>query len=687
MSRIHYWALLVVAASPAVYGQCEPSLSVRKILEDTWSATTDHRPFEQGRALRRKAYLEALESHPHDYFLLRMALISTDEKDQQSEWAKAMRAKYPDKPVYELIYAQALIGRDTPAAIRILQSLATAHPELSRAHLVLAQNVYSYGKFKDMPKAAAELAEFVKACPAPLDTAPLTAVAQLGTKAQMAAVAAAVRKRIVEAPDSLMPGVWQPLWRLEFKVRPPAEHEALREQIRKDLARLENVPGRNELRWMIMLRDGYESAGDAAAVKRMKEEIGTKYPSSSAAKTEIQDRWRKAHEYPRNGSQAQLQAYRRALVAQYTQWHKAWPDDSMFYSQLFSAAIQLPETKREDVARMGDELVAAYRKDPSWYGATPVELQVADAFVKYKVSLDKVPALVEEGIARAAKRRREELADDQLPDELRTVIEQGNDSLIMERARVLLGYYAAVKQNDYAKLIESELAALHPVKPAQKAMLIERRAQAAEVLGRKLDALITYRAALDVRPPRPAGPDGDTLKQNIDRLWKELGGTPEAYTLFVSKPKPAEATDSRWELPKNPLPAFTASDLQGKVWRLASLEGKVVLINVWATWCGPCRAEHPEFQKLYDKLKDRPDVSVISFNIDDDVGRVAPYMKENGYMFPVLLARDVVDQVLPLIAIPQNWFVDAKGKLRGSRLGTATIPGGNAECSRNSTKS
>jgi len=99
-----------------------------------------------------------------------------------------------------------------------------------------------------------------------------------------------------------------------------------------------------------------------------------------------------------------------------------------------------------------------------------------------------------------------------------------------------------------------------------------------------------------------------------------------------------------------------------------------VLINLWATWCGPCRAEHPEFQKLYEKLKERADVSVISFNIDDDLGKVAPYMKENNYTFPVLLARELVDQVLPATAIPQNWFVDAKGRLQWLQLGYGGDP-------------
>jgi thiol-disulfide isomerase/thioredoxin len=139
--------------------------------------------------------------------------------------------------------------------------------------------------------------------------------------------------------------------------------------------------------------------------------------------------------------------------------------------------------------------------------------------------------------------------------------------------------------------------------------------------------------------------------------------------LLLDKPKPTTATESSWEQPKNPIPSFSATDLEGKTWKLTSFQGQAVLVNVWATWCGPCKMEHPEFQKLYDKLKDRADVAVISFNVDDDLGKVAPYMKENKYTFPVILGHDIVDAVVPSLAIPRNWFITPHGKLEWEQVG------------------
>src|SRR5690606_27622587 len=59
---------------------------------------------------------------------------------------------------------------------------------------------------------------------------------------------------------------------------------------------------------------------------------------------------------------------------------------------------------------------------------------------------------------------------------------------------------------------------------------------------------------------------------------------------------------------------FEAKDLTGKTWRLADLKGKVAYVNVWTTWCGPCRAEMPGLQKLYERWKDREDRIVLTIS-------------------------------------------------------------------------
>ena len=163
----------------------------------------------------------------------------------------------------------------------------------------------------------------------------------------------------------------------------------------------------------------------------------------------------------------------------------------------------------------------------------------------------------------------------------------------------------------------------------------------------------------------------DDLLDEASAVWKDTGGTEVAWTVWKTPPagKPQELAEGRWEKATKAMPAFELADLTGKTWRVKNLEGKSVLINVWATWCGPCNAELPHLQKLYEKVKDRSDVQIITLNIDQDLGLVDPFVKEKGFTFPVLPAYSFVISLLDSVGIPQNWILDPKGAWRLTQLG------------------
>jgi thiol-disulfide isomerase/thioredoxin len=124
--------------------------------------------------------------------------------------------------------------------------------------------------------------------------------------------------------------------------------------------------------------------------------------------------------------------------------------------------------------------------------------------------------------------------------------------------------------------------------------------------------------------------------------------------------------------PKKELPEFELVDLSGKTWRLKDLRGKSVLIQVWATWCGPCRTELPHIQDLYARLGSSPDLQILTLNIDDDLGIVEPYLKENNFKFPVLPANGFVFNLSEgSVGIPQIWIIDANGKWQWTESGFA----------------
>lgn len=69
------------------------------------------------------------------------------------------------------------------------------------------------------------------------------------------------------------------------------------------------------------------------------------------------------------------------------------------------------------------------------------------------------------------------------------------------------------------------------------------------------------------------------------------------------------------------------------------------------------REELPHFAKLAERLKDRNDVQVVSFNTDENSGAVEPFLKQNGYTFPVLLAQHFAEDLMPYFAIPRTWII------------------------------
>jgi thiol-disulfide isomerase/thioredoxin len=202
-----------------------------------------------------------------------------------------------------------------------------------------------------------------------------------------------------------------------------------------------------------------------------------------------------------------------------------------------------------------------------------------------------------------------------------------------------------------------------------------RRALLATLEDHKQDALGYYQLALRTRTKPPSYQRGklkDDLGDEAHALWAERGGTETAWAPWsqpAATTDSAKADDARWEKPTKTLPEFNLADLSGKTWTTKSLNGKVVLINLWATWCGPCNAELPQLQKLYDQANGRSDVQILTFNIDEDLGLVEPFLKEKGYTFPVLPAYSYVVSLLDGYAIPQNWLLNPKGEWQWTQLG------------------
>ncbi|MEN9934063.1 MAG: hypothetical protein RLZZ387_642 [Chloroflexota bacterium] len=127
---------------------------------------------------------------------------------------------------------------------------------------------------------------------------------------------------------------------------------------------------------------------------------------------------------------------------------------------------------------------------------------------------------------------------------------------------------------------------------------------------------------------------------------------------------PAAASADPAPLPDHPAPDFTLAALDGSEVRLASLRGQVVLVNVWATWCPPCRAEMPAIQATYDEYRGQG-FTVLAVNFKEDARTVAAYLEEHRLTFPALLDVDgSVGSVYQARGLPSSFFVDRRGVIR-----------------------
>jgi thiol-disulfide isomerase/thioredoxin len=181
--------------------------------------------------------------------------------------------------------------------------------------------------------------------------------------------------------------------------------------------------------------------------------------------------------------------------------------------------------------------------------------------------------------------------------------------------------------------------------------------------GKSLDCL---RASLDAEPlfVRYARGDEDLASLRGDETYEGL--------LSRAEEKAAEEEVANMTVkPGEAAPDFTLTDIYGREYRLSDFKGKPVVLNIWATWCPPCRLEIPD---IIEFARDNEgSVAVLSISVDEPGADVGAFAEELGMNYPILMDDGEVagDYIGARPGIPQTYFIDGGGAVRGHIYGAA----------------
>ena len=627
---------------------------------------------EEKKEFRRKLLDGALREQPDDLFVHRqyqrfVKTLGDAEIAAASEKYRKLVDEHPDDSLYLYLYGLMLDGRNTDEEVKLLNRALAADPANPWPHLALSE-IYQYGRLVDKQKSTEQVTRFWEVCPGSLDSGALDAAVERTSPETAGKIAAGVRARLAKVEDRRLLERYSELWDLELKATPPSRLKDARAAVAADLEKLRAAPPPERAGWYQMLKSGAKAAGDTEGVTAAEDEILKRFPNNSASLAILNSHFRESHRYKSDFSPAEKQEYAAANLAFAEEMLKKWPDDLGQKVAQFDAMVTLDDAPPARVRQVVEAFLDHMWTNRDVFGYPPFEYRAAETYVKRGIGLERVPEFVQKGLGSIEWRLAQDAKDDSTDAKQLESDRKAVERYRVEGLRILVDLYTKTGEPGKAAAALEEVRA-HPPKDGFDSAFYRQAARVAELNGHKLDALAYLETAVDHWKGKAE--DKAEASADVGRLWKELGGTPETRQLWAGRKPPVVevSSETEWGKPEGTLTDFALEDTAGKLWRLKSLEGKTVAINVWATWCGFCVAEHPAFQKLYDKLKDRPDVVLLTFNVDESVAEIEPYMKKNGYTFPVIPAQALVNTVLPVVGIPRNWIFDTKGVFRWEQIG------------------
>jgi thiol-disulfide isomerase/thioredoxin len=239
--------------------------------------------------------------------------------------------------------------------------------------------------------------------------------------------------------------------------------------------------------------------------------------------------------------------------------------------------------------------------------------------------------------------------------------EQKRDKVNILTLRARLAFklrdYAAAEKDSRASMVLSPSAAAG-----------EKLGEIAELNKDLPEAIKEYARAFALADASSSSPNRRELRQKLGNVWRLAHGSEEglgdyllqAYDDNVASADPAKP--KRNANAKQPYDFTLRKVLDGSPYSLAEQKGKIVVLNFWATWCGPCRAMEPHFERVAGQFLGIADIVFLAADCDEDETLVAPYLQEEKPRTTVVFA-DGLDRLLAVNSFPTVVVLDRTGKI------------------------
>lgn len=677
------------APGPSPHPACWPSQETQALLE----AFDQRLPFAPKCARDAACWQERIDAaedlvaaHPDALFLHRrlqdLAGFAPTSEGQPSLLA-TFQARYarraeerPDDAAAHYLHARLLSGEENADAREAaLQRSLDADPLFPWAHLERLR--LTLLKAQRVDTAPESLRVFAEQCP--------------GRAAEVLRFQGAVfdqsfwRPRIPELREALaaeappdQTGAYPHLWKLEFRLTPPNGHSELRKQVRRDLERLREHRQTDSMMWWQALEEGLQTVGDSDAVARLEEEAGEVAPCNLWTVHQRTGAWSPKIYRTEVDPQDVKEVWKLT-----ERWVERCPRDLTYSALRVNAAARLPELTDEALEAEIDRHLAVWNAEEDRGAIAAPWALAARVLLDRGLDLERTVELAKKAVEAEETSEGMPEAFANMPESFQFQYSRMRLASRSEIWTLLARAHLANEDREAAEtaIAEAErwLAELESLEqeradevqiafyPMTAASMLESLGKQSETLGHTADAFAFYRRAAVLRP------QNEELAENAERLWEKLGGTGWGWKALAALPMAEGLTVAQeatgWEPRDEPFPDFELTDLQGRVWTRNDLAGRTVLVNVWATWCAPCRKELPLVQELSERLAEDSGKTVVTLNADASIGLVQPFLDENGYGFPVLLAAAFLKDAFEGLPLPQTWILDPSGTIRFHNMG------------------